>query len=299
MRILFLTLLVLNLGFLAYHMAFGGGDTISEDVVLPGQDVATLEPLPPPEDSGPEEDAGTGRAGEDGAARAAARATASATEGRPDDGSPDAEKAESGAASRSGAGSKETSAPAPTPEVAVPETTGGSSDPGDPEERGTTGSTRPTCYALGPLSPELLDRVEARVAETPLRIVERWQGDRSESRYWVHLPPAPDMDGARERQEALKAAGYRDILLVRNGDMARSISLGVFANRANASQHQQRLQADGFDARITEQSRKTRAPFLGLKVPEGAGGSVAGVRRLVEQEEAALTERPCDGLHQQ
>jgi hypothetical protein len=149
------------------------------------------------------------------------------------------------------------------------------------------------------LTADLRDRIEGRVAGTSLRIVERWQGDHAEPRYWVHLPPAPDMAGARERQEALKAAGYRDILLVRNGDMARSISLGVFADRANAAQHQQRLQADGFDARITEQSRQTSAPFLGLAVPADAGDALAGLRRLIEPEEAALTERPCDRLHEE
>jgi hypothetical protein len=108
------------------------------------------------------------------------------------------------------------------------------------------------------------------------------------------------MAGARERQEALKAAGYRDMLLVRNGDMARSISLGVFAEEANAAQHQKGLQDDGFDARIREEERRTGAPFLGLRLPAGDdGAALSELRSLLQGRQARLDERPCDRLREE
>ena len=303
MRILFLTLLVLNLGFLGYHLAFGGDGPATETDVLPGQDVATLEPLPSLPDQAGDGDTTDAEATGSGARSTAtmAEAMAGATESREEgEAGSDAEAAapeRSPEPAASGPESGQRSEPGPEParvaaaDKAEPDT--GSQGVKVPE------SAPAICYAVGPLTPQLRSQIEGRARSSALEVVRHWEGERSEPRYWVHLPPAPDMAGARERQQALKAAGYRDILLVRNGDMARSISLGVFADRANASQHQQRLQADGFDARIREQERRTSAPFMGLRVPDGARDTLEELRRQVASSDAALTERPCDRLRKE
>jgi len=307
MRILFLTLLVLNLGFLGYHLAFGGGESVTETEPLPGQDVATLEPLPPLPGAGDGPGDPAGSTAAVSMEEAMAQATGEGKEGPGSAGSQtpsDPEPEPSPEASPSSAEAGETSSPAETPAqtpVQAPvQTPARAETPAKQPPAPQTEPPRPTCYALGPLTAELRARIEERVESTSLSVVQRWEGEHADPRYWVHLPPAPDMAGARERQEALEAAGYSDILLVRNGEMARSISLGLFADRANASQHQQGLQADGFDARIREQSRRTTAPFLGLQVPgEGAAEALAELRALVRDGAGTLTERPCDRLRKE
>lgn len=297
MRILFLTLLVLNLGFLGYHLALGEGGQSPEVEPLAGDGVMTLEPLPPLEDDSNEGSAGTAAESNDNAPTPTAEPEleTDALDGEVggDSGDPSPSPSADAAATADDAAAGKASA---TPLLETPEPAEGSGDPGEgPAEP----ATAPTCYAVGPLTPDLIDRIESRTRETGVRIAERWEGERVEPRYWVYLPPAADMDGARERQEALKAAGYRDMLLVRNGDMARSISLGVFADQANAAQHQQGLQDDGFDARIREDQRRTAAPFLGLRIPAGEDGALSDLRALLQDAQARLHERPCDRLREE
>ncbi|MFP4696582.1 SPOR domain-containing protein [Thiohalospira sp.] len=291
MRILFLTLLVLNLGFLGYHLAFSSNPPEPASEALPGEDVTQLEPLPPTDDS-------DGADAEKDEAPSGGAASPEVAEELVRESGGDEKGGESG---RGTNGAEEGSSTSAEEEAAQPIITPvrPGSGPGDDQGARDEESPQPVCYALGPLTSETRDRIKERAASSPLEIVERWDGQRSETRYWVHLPPAPDMEGARERQEALKEAGYPDNLVVRNGELARSISLGLFAKRTNAEDLRDRLKDDGFDARIRDQERRTRAPFLGLRVPDDADEALADIREFIESEDARLTERPCDGIRKE
>ena len=294
MRILFLTLLVLNLGFLGYHLAVGASDRTPDGMPPAGEGVTTLEPLPAreagpaPDGNPPAGDVATSKAPDGGAGSADA-----STSSDPDDRAGVKASGGDGAASNAAAADAASQAESGEGErVTTPQP-----DATPPRGGGTDASA--SCYAVGPLSSGLLGRLESRVSESGITIVERWQGERVEPRYWVYLPPSSNMQGARERQQALAAAGYSDMLLVRNGEMALSISLGVFADEANATKHQQRLREDGFDARIREEERRTAAPYIGLRVPPTAAGDVGGLRTLLRDRDARLQERPCERLREE
>lgn len=280
MRILFLTLLVLNLGFLGYHLAIGQEETGPRPIQLSGSNVEALEPLSTPETQAEEGVPGPSGSGSKTGKGADTEPSADEAVG----GGP--EEAEKEAATASAAGDPGIVEP-PADQAATGD------GPGDNADAG------PACYALGPLTSGLQKQVESRVDGSNLTIVHRWEGARQEARFWVYLPPAADMGRAGAQQKALESAGYRDILLVRNGELAGSISLGVFADRDNAREHQENLRGDGFDARIRERTRRTSAPFIGLRVPDTAGPQLAEFRRLLRDSEASLRERPCDQIQEE
>lgn len=105
------------------------------------------------------------------------------------------------------------------------------------------------CLSFGPFD----DVSEAAQAQSRLRAqVVRLQSRREyegTARSWkVLLPPAASMDAAEAAAQRVADAGFKDHFLVREGDDARSVALGLYRSEATARERVDTLAAAGFEA---------------------------------------------------
>jgi len=71
-----------------------------------------------------------------------------------------------------------------------------------------------------------------------------------EARGWrVYLPPATDLATAEATARRIAAAGFSDYLVLRDGESANAISLGLYSTEASAQRRGATLRAAGFPAR--------------------------------------------------
>jgi len=78
----------------------------------------------------------------------------------------------------------------------------------------------------------------------------RCEGAAGEARGWrVYLPPAENLATAEATARRIAAAGFSDYLVLRDGDSANGISLGLYATEAAAQRRTSTLRAGGFAAR--------------------------------------------------
>jgi hypothetical protein len=74
--------------------------------------------------------------------------------------------------------------------------------------------------------------------------------DGGEARGWrVYLPPAADLATAEATARRIAAAGFSDYLVLRDGESANAISLGMYSTEASAQRRGAALRAAGFPAR--------------------------------------------------
>jgi hypothetical protein len=70
------------------------------------------------------------------------------------------------------------------------------------------------------------------------------------ARGWrVYLPPAPDLATADATARRIAEAGFTDYLVLRDGESANAISLGLYSTEASAQRRSAALRAGGFPAR--------------------------------------------------
>lgn len=98
------------------------------------------------------------------------------------------------------------------------------------------------CYRIGPFA-------ESAEARKVLGLVKEWierAGTISESSesldgYWLLYPKAENMDEAKGNRKMLMDKGIKDVWLIDKGDMAGTISLGIFKTREEAETELLRL----------------------------------------------------------
>lgn len=74
--------------------------------------------------------------------------------------------------------------------------------------------------------------------------------DGGEARGWrVYLSPAADLTTAEATARRIAAAGFSDYLVLRDGESANAISLGMYSTEASAQRRGATLRAAGFPAR--------------------------------------------------
>lgn len=105
------------------------------------------------------------------------------------------------------------------------------------------------CLTFGPFD----NASEAAQAQSRLRAqVMRLQPRREyagTARSWkVLLPPAASMDAAEAAAQRVADAGFKDHFLVRDGDDARTVALGLYRSEATARERADTLAAAGFEA---------------------------------------------------
>lgn len=80
------------------------------------------------------------------------------------------------------------------------------------------------------------------------------------ARGWrVYLPPAADLAAAEATAARIAAAGFGDYLVLRDGESANGIALGMYSTEASAQRRSAALRAAGFAARCARIPASTPA----------------------------------------
>lgn len=108
------------------------------------------------------------------------------------------------------------------------------------------------CFAFGPFaSRQLADGAAARLRPMVQKLTLREQDAAGAARAWrVYLPPLASAEEAQATAQRIGAAGFNDLLVVREGAQANSIALGRYRSETGANKRMQALQAAGFAARV-------------------------------------------------
>lgn len=81
-----------------------------------------------------------------------------------------------------------------------------------------------------------------------------------DARGWrVYLPPAADLAAAEATAARIAAAGFGDYLVLRDGESANGIALGMYSSEASAQRRSAALRAAGFAARCARIPASTPA----------------------------------------
>ena len=119
------------------------------------------------------------------------------------------------------------------------------------------------CFRVGPIN-EASDvkAIRAWFAAKSIGVVEREGKRREVSRYWVHLPRFPDANTAKAVYQQLESNGLEDMHVVRRGNMANTLSLGVYKQRDSMERRVERLTGLGHKPVVTERFKSVRATWL-------------------------------------
>ncbi|GAB3379466.1 hypothetical protein [Lysobacter fragariae] len=110
------------------------------------------------------------------------------------------------------------------------------------------------CFGFGPFA----SKAAADAATTKLRpLVQKLKAHEqgtiaaAATRGWrVFLPPQPSLEEAQATAQRITAAGFTDLIVVREGAGANSIALGRYRNEEGARSRVQALTAAGFPAQL-------------------------------------------------
>ncbi len=117
---------------------------------------------------------------------------------------------------------------------------------------------------------------------------------RTEARlgWWVYWPPLDDPVKQVEALAAINAAGVKDFVPIRQGPMARAISLGMFKSEADARTHHAALARKG----LTQLRHGPRpgVRVIHLDIPAELSGRLEALRSALPSE-VTLATRSCSG----
>jgi len=107
------------------------------------------------------------------------------------------------------------------------------------------------CHSFGPFEDEAtLEKAQSRLQPVVAQLQRRttWAGT---ARNWrVYLPAFADIAAAETVANDIAEAGFLDYYVLRDGEQAGSVALGLFRNEAPARERQAALAAAGFDAQV-------------------------------------------------
>lgn len=149
---------------------------------------------------------------------------------------------------------------------------------------------RPVCLRLTLGGADAYDGLRAAMRAAGLEALDL----RAEARlgWWVYWPPLDDPVQQVQALAAIKAAGVKDFAPIRQGPMARAISLGMFKSEADARAQHAALMRKG----LTELRYGPRPGIrvIYLDIPADLSGRVQALRAAVTAE-LGLEPRPCGG----
>ncbi len=107
------------------------------------------------------------------------------------------------------------------------------------------------CFTFGPFkkqneAEDVADRLDVLVVD----IQGREETRKKQVGYWVLIPAQGSRQAARRKVQELLDAGIRDVWRFSQGELADSISLGLFSNRAPAERHRRAVGRKGFAAEV-------------------------------------------------
>ena len=134
------------------------------------------------------------------------------------------------------------------------------------------------CASFGPFA----EVFQANAAVASLRgigaTVKLRQAPGSHRGYNVQLPPLASAAEANAMATRLRAAGFNDLVVIKQGEQQNGIALGRFGSEENARRHQAALRAKGFRAQLLPNANGGRF-WLDVEAP--AGFNAAAQRRAI------------------
>lgn len=113
-------------------------------------------------------------------------------------------------------------------------------------------------------------------------------GSKANSKYWVMLPPYPELNKAMEVAAALKALQIKDFFVVRSGEHTKAVSLGVFSTRERAERRVAQLaelEGGKWQAKIAEiGGGSSDSNYLWMSFKLGDETSPAKVRSVLHKQ---------------
>lgn len=151
-----------------------------------------------------------------------------------------------------------------------------------------TGADQPVCLQVTLGGINAYDALRAAMREAGLEALDL----RAEARlgWWVYWPPLTDPIRQVEALAAINAAGVKDFAPIRQGPMARAISLGMFKSEADARAQHAALARKGLTALRYGPRPGIRVIYLDL--PAEVSGRLDALRAAVPSE-VTLETRPC------
>lgn len=155
------------------------------------------------------------------------------------------------------------------------------------------------CFTFGPFADATV-AATARMHLQPLaiRVAPREQLATPARGWRVQLPPQATAEAARAMAQRIAAAGFSDLLVVREGPEANAIALGRYRGEEPARRRAAALAAAGFDARAEPLGEARTAIWLdvaagpGFDAAAAQAAAAAPQRRAIDCAAAVDTARP-------
>ncbi len=107
------------------------------------------------------------------------------------------------------------------------------------------------CYSIGPFPQrDEAEGLRAALRADALDASLRQQARQEQKGYWVLIPPMASRAEAVAEVDRIKAKGIADVWRFNRGEMANTISLGLFARRVQAEAHQSDLERKGINSEV-------------------------------------------------
>ncbi len=76
--------------------------------------------------------------------------------------------------------------------------------------------------------------------------------------YWVMIPPLASVEDAEAMYKKLREAGFEDLWLMRKGEHAKGISMGLYTEERYARRHGNNIRKKGFETVIVPKQKNAR-----------------------------------------
>ena len=145
-----------------------------------------------------------------------------------------------------------------------------------PYSLGPTGgrAIEATCFVIGPLAGDysegsVMGRVREWLKSRGGRVGLRTDKYHELSYYWVYLPPAGTRDVAEERVKKLVANAFGSAVVIPEGNMKNSVSIGVYGLRTSLERDLTQLKAKGFAPEVQRVRRTGSSLWFTAHFPPG------------------------------
>ena len=109
--------------------------------------------------------------------------------------------------------------------------------------------------------------------------------------YWVMIPPLASVKEAEAMYEKLREAGFKDLWLMRKGEHAKGISMGLYTEERYARRHGNNIRKKGFETVIVPKQKNARLFWV---VFSGVSQNVVeALKKGKLPQDAALRKKTC------
>ena len=109
--------------------------------------------------------------------------------------------------------------------------------------------------------------------------------------YWVMIPPFASAKAAEAMLQKLRKAGFEDLWLMRKGEHANGISMGLYTEERYARRHAANIRKKGFETVIVPKRKEARLFWVMFSGVDQAALEALEKDRLPQ--DATLQKKPC------